>query len=849
MISIQCLVNSIQDVENELHQLDKSRDCLVQIFTSTLVPEEAVALAQQVQGLLPHAHIIGSSVNALIYKGEQYECATMVVIEQYAHSTISTHLMPFEHHTPTQLAGAMAMLWETPPQLVRLFTGAYYDGAHQMVEELNHLLPSVKLAGGFSGEIQCVETVPTPFVFTPTTAMAEGMVFAALHGAHLNIYSRINTAHETVGPAYTITQTEDRAITTIEGQPAQLWLQRNLGFLSTKEYTTWEDIADNDPLVRFQLALEEHGRAIRFVRFEEATHEISQYFTHLDAGTKFRISYTSPSKCVAECHETCLELQETPVEQLFCYNCLFRKLYLKNCASWELAPFHENPVNGVFLLGEFGYDQGANALLNGSCVLCGIAEEDRYLSIDMDRLAALESVQEENDGLLDFIMRKQAQPESEEQQRLLSDIVFQERTHHSELYRYIDINTNMSNMLKYELDDQALHFDKICLVKIENTDMLMSYIGQTKYFAQINAVIAQANKLRVDRYGEDLVKIYAGNTDTFVISATNNVNRKDFLDSIQILSDYCDSASSAFVGTPILMRFVVVFGDELLLERAYSLLQANKTSQSRIIVDDAVQQKMSSPRDELECISLIQYALAQNQVIPYYQGLYNNETKTIDKYEALMRIRDREGKILSPIHFMEIAKKYRLYLELNLKMFEKVLDDFGTIDCSVNINLSAHDIASPRFRHVMRERLSHFHKPGNLTFEILEDEYLTDMQGLKDFIAEVRSYGAKIAIDDFGSGYSNLLEIIKIRPDHLKIDGQIIRELHRSSESEAIVNVVSALGKQLSIDLVAEFVENEEIQALVEKYEILRSQGYHFSKPQPFETVYESVTADVEKPE
>ncbi len=837
MITVQYLYKTLEEFEEKIKLIDKNKTCLVQIFTCALEPNKAVALAQQIQEQLPKAQIIGTSANGIIYQREQYDNETLIVIEQYSKATIGTRLLKLDNLTYGDIAKKMRHSWKEQgtPKLLKLFIGAYYDYAHQLLEELNRKNVGMKIAGGMSGEIYKSTTVP--FVFDAKESYDNGMVFAYIDGRNLSIYSRINTSHEPISSTYTITKASGRTICEIENEPAKEWLAKYLGFSAEKQYDDWEDIAQNDPFVHFQLALESHKSAIRYIRYNEETDEITQYFSRLKAGDQFRISYVSPTKCVEEGRETCKEVSETPIEHLFCYSCLFRKLYMKNCAKWELEPYQETPVSGVFLLGEFGYNDGKNTLLNGSCVLSGIAERMHFMNVDKEQLERLHSIEEDNADLLEFALARQAEKLSSENEELIGQMISSEKMNQLDLY--LDPYLNMPNMHKYEFDRKKIEFDKLCLLKVVNTEMLMSYMGQVGYYYQLRTLIEKLQEVDIaDELGMKL-HVYNLHADTFVIASNSEVELNVFVECMELIEQCCNEISREFIETPFLIRMVIVENHEHLLEQAYSRLQLYGDSQSKLILDLDSEVSASYTKEELEMIIVIQNALTENKVVPYYQGLYNNDTKEIDKYEALMRVYDKDGNVLTPFYFMDIAKKYRLYLELNQKMFELVLDDFSKLDCEVNINLSAHDIISSQFRKVMHKRLQSFPNPSNITFEIVEDEPFKNMETLHEFIAEVRAYGAKIAIDDFGAGYSNLLEIMKIRPDYLKIDGQIIRDIHKNYENEVIVDVTTTLGNKLAIDLVAEFVENEEIQEMVEKYGIRRSQGFHFSKPQPFEKIYE----------
>ena len=111
------------------------------------------------------------------------------------------------------------------------------------------------------------------------------------------------------------------------------------------------------------------------------------------------------------------------------------------------------------------------------------------------------------------------------------------------------------------------------------------------------------------------------------------------------------------------------------------------------------------------------------------------------------------------------------------------------------------------------------------------DEYET----LLRFVDNIHKLGGKISIDDFGSGYSNLLHVVNIPADYLKIDGSIVKECCRNKSSEGLVRLISAWNRMNERDqkIIAEYVENADIQDKLVQYHIDYSQGYLFSKPDP----------------
>ena len=123
--------------------------------------------------------------------------------------------------------------------------------------------------------------------------------------------------------------------------------------------------------------------------------------------------------------------------------------------------------------------------------------------------------------------------------------------------------------------------------------------------------------------------------------------------------------------------------------------------------------------------------------------------------------------------------------------------------------------------------------PENFIFELLENEDIDDYNLMVEFVDKIHEFGAKISIDDFGSGYSNLQHIINLQSDIVKIDGSIVRNCCDNAGAENLIALISTW-KSLansSIRIVAEFVENQEIQDKLLNYQIDYSQGYLFAKP------------------
>ena len=238
----------------------------------------------------------------------------------------------------------------------------------------------------------------------------------------------------------------------------------------------------------------------------------------------------------------------------------------------------------------------------------------------------------------------------------------------------------------------------------------------------------------------------------------------------------------------------------------------------------------------MQTLIMIQKALDSDKIISYFQPIIHNETKKVVKYESLVRLIDENGKVLSPFFFLDVAKKGRYYTSITKRVLKNSFDALGKLQGDISINLSALDIENKELNGYIIELLQENKEEAKrITFELLEDESVKDFGLIKDFIAKVKSFGVQIAIDDFGSGYSNYERLLDYQPDILKIDGSLIKNIRHDAFSYSIVKSIVTFAKEQGFETVAEFVENEEIFTILKDVGINYSQGYFFSPPKPLE--------------
>jgi len=265
----------------------------------------------------------------------------------------------------------------------------------------------------------------------------------------------------------------------------------------------------------------------------------------------------------------------------------------------------------------------------------------------------------------------------------------------------------------------------------------------------------------------------------------------------------------------------------------YGIEQAINGNRSLIFANHFVEEAHKEAQKNIETIHMVKKALDNCNIVSYFQPIINNKTKEVVKYESLVRLINEKGEIISPYFFLDVSKKGTYYTKITNRVIESSFSVLDHIKHNVSINLSVLDIENDAIRAKLLELVSNPSYKGRVTFELLEDENMKNFQGVKEFIEEAKQVGdVKIAIDDFGSGYSNFERLLEYTPDILKIDGSLIKNIETDSYSRNIVETIVTFARKQDIETIAEFVENENIYNILNEMGITYSQGYYFGKPE-----------------
>jgi EAL domain-containing protein (putative c-di-GMP-specific phosphodiesterase class I) len=232
--------------------------------------------------------------------------------------------------------------------------------------------------------------------------------------------------------------------------------------------------------------------------------------------------------------------------------------------------------------------------------------------------------------------------------------------------------------------------------------------------------------------------------------------------------------------------------------------------------------------------------LERNEFLLHYQAKLDLNTGRITGVEALVRWQHPEMGLVPPAQFIPLAEETGLIVAIGRWVLHTACAQCvtwqkqGLPPVRIAVNLSARQFADDDLVQDIAETLkSTGLEPGLLELELTESMVIQNTERAGRVLGEIKAMGVRLAIDDFGVGYSSLTHLKRFPIDTLKVDRSFIRDLPTDAEDKAITEAIIAMGKSLDLTVVAEGVETEEQQAFLREHDCDEMQGFFFSKPIP----------------
>lgn len=275
-------------------------------------------------------------------------------------------------------------------------------------------------------------------------------------------------------------------------------------------------------------------------------------------------------------------------------------------------------------------------------------------------------------------------------------------------------------------------------------------------------------------------------------------------------------------------------GDELSLAHADAALQsAIEMSKSFVLYEE--EDLELQHQHNIQTALNIREAFHSGRIICHYQPIISTTTGKIEKYETLARLIDTDATIIPPHDFLDIAQKTRLYPQITQEIVRQACEIFKDREEFFTIHLSSLDITDHATIHFIEEMIVSTNTAERIIFELSEQDVYEHYIPIMLFIQHIKRLGVKIAIDNFGSSYSNFDKIMHLEIDYLKIDGALINNIMHSPRHTKIIQTIASFADAIGAKAIAENVETAENLEKVTSIGIPFAQGYYIGKPGPFD--------------
>jgi diguanylate cyclase (GGDEF)-like protein/PAS domain S-box-containing protein len=272
---------------------------------------------------------------------------------------------------------------------------------------------------------------------------------------------------------------------------------------------------------------------------------------------------------------------------------------------------------------------------------------------------------------------------------------------------------------------------------------------------------------------------------------------------------------------------------------------ARQKGGNRVFIFRPDDEDVSQRKGNVKWVSRLKHAVESNMFRLFAQPIH---PLAVDKfsapffhYETLIRLYDEEGNQIPPDEFLPAAEQHGMMMQIDKWVLNEALHQLQKITQKkplpvFSINLSGQSINEPKFKdYVIAEIKKAGIRPQMICFEITETVAIGDLNLALRFITALKSLGCSFSLDDFGTGVSSYGYLKKLPVDYLKIDGSFVKDLVTDPVSQAMVRSINQVGHVMNLQVIAEYVENNQIIQMLNEIGVDYGQGYGISRPEPIE--------------
>jgi diguanylate cyclase (GGDEF)-like protein len=807
-----------------------SEKTLIQVFYSSTNTTNIKELQLYTQEKFPLSTLIGTTTDGVVY-GSDVHCDTKSVITFtiFEDTLVKSFICESkDYHNDSYLLGK-----ELTKNIVRVDTKviiSFADGINtngeEFVKGVNDISPTVLLSGGLAADNgKLIKT----FVFDKYIIVDNGAVGASLSGERLQTSNNYTFDWTPIGKILTVTKSIKNRVYEIDGINAIDIYAKYMG----------DEIAKKLPQVgiEFPLIFKKDGVDVgRAVLFKHDDGSLT-FAGNIKEGTQVRLGIGNVDNILKNSNYNAQKILHDikyDVEAIFVYSCMARRRFLNEYISKELDTLNNiGNLSGFFTYGEFYHYNNNNELLNETMTFLVLTESDKLVN----KVLAPEHNYEKTDILeSQQALAHLANTVSLELEELNSSLEKRVKDSSEYIYRqaYFDKLTKLPNRLSLIKRLSDCIGQVLMLINIDDFTTINDFYGHEvgdgvlKKLAYILKELAQIDKAEVFKLPSDEFAVIIG-LNNIDVSIEKKI--KEYISHIENKEFFIDG-NSTHVSVTISAAYINNKGTGF--SNADMALKLAKKSNKEYMIFNEDLKLAKQYEKNIKLANIIKQAIATKKIIPYFQPIFNTQTKSVEKYESLVRLEDKNGDILSPYLFLDISKKIKLYPHITRIMIDSTFKFFKENGVDFSINIDFKDIFNDKTVEYLFDKIQEYDIASQLTIEILETLSNDNKNVVNKFIDRIYMCGAKIAIDDFGSGYANFQHMTEIKSDYMKIDGSLIKNIDKDPNARLIVETIVVFAKKLNKKTIAEFVHSKEVYEIVKELDIDFVQGYYLGEPKPY---------------
>jgi EAL domain-containing protein (putative c-di-GMP-specific phosphodiesterase class I)/GGDEF domain-containing protein len=815
----------IQDIEQTQHELDKidfhkHESLLIQVFSS-FEKGSVLAACQVIQSTFPNAKLIGCSANHYISQGVILHQGLYLIVTRFDTTSYTCGVVEYSDQP---LLDSRTM-WEqlecnAETQSIICFADRLQINNRALFAAFEQSRYSLPIGGGAS-----TITDNGRWVMLNGVCYENAYVMVALHSSKLLITRGYYTEWNPIGRTFRVTGAQDNLLTELDGMPVRDLYNR---YLADGLEVPFEQL-HNFPLMVGDPKEQNIHLPLSVTKYGEI--EFSGQF---QVGDEVRFCYDHPSLTLEQIRLGVQQIASHKPEQLFIYNCTSRLDFIDG--NQEVEVFQKlADTYGVYCMGELHQEDGQQRILHHSLTYLAIREGEGKAVLPLDTQPAT------NISPL-FSLIRNALLDVDDMNNSMASKIQQQATALTASYR-IDRRTGLPNRSVLREVLSKMSFDSHLLtLKVTTFGQINEKYGYRVGDKLLHDLSEYLQKALLKFFDESCQLYSIGIGEWAVVfdswASQEHIHQRfsEFADQTEHvnfepmgLPDIDYLSVSVCAGVASRRDFPTTSIDDLLL-KAIEARRSAVSQNKHLVSAKALIQLEKHRQEQLGWLSCVSRAVLNQNIVACSQPIVSAHSHQVESYECLVRI-EEDGQLIAPGKFLPIIEGTHLYTRLSRQMITRTFDFMSQRTDSFSINLAPQDFSNEKTILHLEQAIKKISHPQRIGLEVLETEQIQDYGRLIEVCNHFRDLGVNIIVDDFGSGYSNIDEILKLEPQVIKLDGSLIRNIDKDKKQRKIAQQLVSLCQILNAKTVAEFVHNEQVCRIAEDMGVDYLQGYYFGEP------------------